>query len=177
MEGLYTSSLYGTNESKEAGSSNHSDTTLGCYIGYGHLFGGGCDWLPAALEKVIQADLQEACIAFILCVLLGNSFLTEGLGLSNMLGAFLTGALLAESLHQELIEKETNPPIHGISVGIFFLTVLGFEINLDLIGSKLPLISSLVIGLVVLKSVICFGLTKSFGIDLPTVQLAQLVSS
>jgi Kef-type K+ transport system membrane component KefB len=131
--------------------------------------------LPGALEKVVQADSQEALIAFILCVVLGNSFLTEGLGLSNTLGAFLTGVLLAESPHRELIEKETNP-IRGILVGLFFLTV-GFEIDLDLIESKLPLISSLVIGLVVLKSVICFGLAKSFGIDTPTARRVGLVLS
>jgi Kef-type K+ transport system membrane component KefB len=131
--------------------------------------------LPAALEKVIQADSQEALVAFILCVVLGNSFLTEGLGLSNTLGAFLSGVLLAESPHRHRIEKEMNP-IRGILVGLFFLTV-GFEIDLDLIGRKLPLISSLVVGLVALKSMICFASAKSFGVDTPTARRLGLVLS
>jgi monovalent cation:proton antiporter-2 (CPA2) family protein len=131
--------------------------------------------LPAALEKVVQADSQEALVAFILCLVLGNSFLTEGLGLSNTLGAFLSGVLLAESPHRERIEKEMNP-IRGILVGLFFLTV-GFEIDLDLIGRKLPLISSLVVGLVACKAVICFFSAKSFSVDTPTARRLGLVLS
>lgn len=131
--------------------------------------------LPTALEKVVQADSQEALVAFILFVVLSNSFLTEGLGLSNTLGAFLSGVLLAESPHRHRIETEMNP-IRGMLVGLFFLTV-GFEIDLDLIAKNLPLILSLVVGLVTSKAVIASLLAKSFGADTATSRRLGLVLS
>ncbi len=47
------------------------------------------------------------------------SFLTEGLGLSNTLGAFLAGVLLSEMKHKHKIELEVAP-VRCILVAIFF---------------------------------------------------------
>jgi Kef-type K+ transport system membrane component KefB len=79
-----------------------------------------------------------------------GSFLTEGLGLSNTLGAFLAGVLLADTKHRHHIETEMNP-IRGILVGIFFFSV-GFEIDLNLIKNKFPLVASIVLGITALKT-------------------------
>ena len=51
------------------------------------------------------------------------SFLTEGLGLSNTLGAFLAGVLLSETKQKHKIELEVAP-VRSILVAIFFLTVV-----------------------------------------------------
>ena len=80
-------------------------------------------------DKVAAAKLQEPFVGLILLTVLGMSFLTEGLGLSNTLGAFLAGVLLAESAHRHHIEVEASP-IRGILVGLFFFTV-GFEIDVS----------------------------------------------
>ena len=82
-------------------------------------------------DKVAAAKLQEPFVGLILLTVLGMSFLTEGLGLSNTLGAFLAGVLLAESAHRHHIEVEASP-IRGILVGLFFFTV-GFEIDVSLL--------------------------------------------
>eukprot|EP00522_Entomoneis_paludosa_P011283 CAMPEP_0172447186 /NCGR_PEP_ID=MMETSP1065-20121228/6543_1 /TAXON_ID=265537 /ORGANISM="Amphiprora paludosa, Strain CCMP125" /LENGTH=532 /DNA_ID=CAMNT_0013198427 /DNA_START=109 /DNA_END=1707 /DNA_ORIENTATION=+ len=77
---------------------------------------------------------QEALIGLILAIVLGMSYLTQGLGLSNTLGAFLSGMLIAETKHRHTVEVQAAP-FRGILVGLFFFTV-GFEIDLKLIFSK-----------------------------------------
>jgi Kef-type K+ transport system membrane component KefB len=131
--------------------------------------------LNPVYNKVAAAQSQEAFVGLVLFTVLGMSFLTEGLGLSNTLGAFLAGVLLAENPHVHSIEREASP-IRGILVGLFFFTV-GFEIDLKLIVSKLPLVGSLVGGLVLLKTVVAAQVAKSFGLPFATAQRIGLVLS
>lgn len=58
---------------------------------------------------------------------LSMSFLTQGLGLSNTLGAFLAGTLLSETKYRYAVEADIAP-FRGTLLAIFFLTV-GFEID------------------------------------------------
>jgi CPA2 family monovalent cation:H+ antiporter-2 len=126
-------------------------------------------------DKVVGCGSQEALVGLVLTTVLGMSFLTEGLGLSNTLGAFLAGVLLAENPHVHQIEKEASP-IRGILVGLFFFTV-GFEIDLNLIADKAGLIAGLVTGLVALKTTIAASVAKVHGLDNATSQRIGLVLS
>ncbi|KAL7559041.1 hypothetical protein ACA910_016382 [Epithemia clementina (nom. ined.)] len=133
-------------------------------------------YLVTPLYNAVAAALsQEALVGLIMLNVLGMSFLTEGLGLSNTLGPFLAGVLLAENKHVHEIEKEASP-IRGILVGLFFFTV-GFEIDLKLIASNLPLVTGLVGGLLVLKTFIAGALGQAFGLDFPTARRLGLVLS
>merc|ERR1711957_334763 len=58
-------------------------------------------------------------------------------------------------------------PFRGILVGLFFFSV-GFEIDFQLIVSKFGLVSSLVVGLMALKTAIAAGACRAFGLDMPT---------
>jgi len=124
---------------------------------------------------VIKAENQEAFVGAILSTVLGMSFLTEGLGLSNTLGAFLAGVLLSETDHRHEIEKEIAP-FRGILVGLFFFSV-GFEIDLQLIASKPGLVAAIVLGIVTLKSVIASILSLFFGLSKGTALRVGLILS
>jgi monovalent cation:H+ antiporter-2, CPA2 family len=126
-------------------------------------------------NNVLASNSQESLIGVILLTVLGMSYLTEGLGLSNTLGAFLAGVLLAEHPMHKTIESAASP-IRGVLVGLFFLTV-GFEIDLKLIASKAGLISGLVGGLLVLKTIIATTLAQAFGVDKTTSKRVGLVLS
>ena len=67
-------------------------------------------------------------IGLILSTVLGMLFLTEVLGLSNTLGAFVSGMILGSSQHKEEIEAQVSP-FRVVMVGLFFFSV-GFEIDL-----------------------------------------------
>lgn len=115
-------------------------------------------------DAVVSAHSQEAFVGLILCTVLGVSFLTEGLGLSNTLGPFVSGMILAASKHKEKIEAEISP-FRGVLVGLFFFSV-GFEIDLGLITSQFGKVASVVGGIMALKAVIILALCRLFGLTL-----------
>lgn len=115
-------------------------------------------------DTVIGAQSQEAFVGLILATVLGMSFLTEGLGLSNTLGAFVSGMILANSKHRAKIEAEISP-FRGVLVGLFFFSV-GFEIDLGLVTSKFGLVASIVLGIMALKAAIITALCPLFGLSL-----------
>jgi Kef-type K+ transport system membrane component KefB len=103
------------------------------------------------------------------------SFLTEGLGLSNTLGSFVSGMILAASKHKEKIEAEISP-FRGVLVGLFFFSV-GFEIDLGLVSSKAGLVASCVLGIMALKGAIITGLCRVFGLTMAESQRAGFLLS
>lgn len=131
--------------------------------------------LKPFFSAVVKAKSQEAFVGAILATVLGMSFLTEGLGLSNTLGAFLAGVLLSETEHRHNIEHELAP-FRGILVGLFFFSV-GFEIDLNLIASKSGLVASIVLGIVTLKAVIASVLSLIFGLSKGTALRVGLILS
>jgi CPA2 family monovalent cation:H+ antiporter-2 len=100
----------------------------------------------------VGSSSQEAFIGLILATVLGMSFLTKGLGLSNTLGSFVLGMILAMLRHREKIEAELSP-FQGILVELFLISV-GVEINLVLIASKSCLLLLIVLGVMALKGTI-----------------------
>ena len=133
-----------------------------------YVFGPLFDW-------VVSASNQESFVGLVLATVLGMSFLTEGLGLSNTLGSFASGMILATSRHKEKIEAELSP-FRGVLVGLFFFSV-GFEIDLALITSKFGLVSSIVLGIMALKGTIITCLCRLFGLTLAESQRAGFLLS
>eukprot|EP00956_Cyclotella_meneghiniana_P014020 scaffold20758_cov74-Cyclotella_meneghiniana.AAC.3 len=126
-------------------------------------------------DFVVSAHSQDAFVGLILCTVLGMSFLTEGLGLSNTLGSFVSGMILAASKHKEKIEAEISP-FRGVLVGLFFFSV-GFEIDLGLISSKAGLVLSCVLGIMALKGTIITVLCHAFGLTMAESQRAGFLLS
>ncbi|KAL3780219.1 hypothetical protein ACHAW5_009783 [Stephanodiscus triporus] len=126
-------------------------------------------------DWVVSASNQEAFVGLILATVLGMSFLTEGLGLSNTLGSFASGMILATSKHKEKIEAELSP-FRAVLVGLFFFSV-GFEIDLALIASKFGLVASIVLGIMALKGSIITCLCRLFGLTLAESQRAGFLLS
>ena len=126
-------------------------------------------------KTVAAAQSQEAFLGLILLTVLSMSFLTEGLGLSNTLGAFLAGVLLSETKYRYQVEADIAP-FRGVLLGLFFVTV-GFEIDVGLIASNLPLVGSIVLGIMAVKAIIATSLSLAFGLSLSTSQQTGLILS
>jgi Kef-type K+ transport system membrane component KefB len=77
--------------------------------------------LNPLFDLVAGSGCQESFIGMIPTVL-GMSFLTEGLGLSNTLGAVLSGMSIAEMKHRHHVEVEALP-FRVLLVGLIFFTV------------------------------------------------------
>lgn len=67
-----------------------------------------------------------------LCLLTvaGTSFITDKIGFSDTLGAFLAGVLLAESNYRQQVEVDIKP-YKGILLGLFFLVSAAGQDNYD----------------------------------------------
>merc|ERR1712176_1268044 len=144
-------------------------------IALGSIAVAGRYLLNPFFKKVAAAQSQEAFLGVILLTVLSMSFMTEGLGLSNTLGAFLAGVLLSETKYRYQVEADIAP-FRGILLGLFFVTV-GFEIDLALIFSNLPAVSAIVLGIMTIKTLVLTLLSLAFGLSYAVSQQTGLILS
>ena len=144
-------------------------------IALGSITVAGRYLLNPMFKIVASAKSQEAFLGVILLTVLSMSFMTEGLGLSNTLGAFLAGVLLSETKYRYQVEADIAP-FRGILLGLFFVTV-GFEIDVGLIASNLPLVSAVVVGILAIKAFVTTVLSLAFGLSLSVSQRTGLILS
>lgn len=152
-----------------------SNAVIKAALALGSIAFAGRVVLNPLFKLVAQANSQEAFLGVILLTVLSMSFLTEGLGLSNTLGAFLAGVLLSETKYRYQVEADIAP-FRGILLGLFFVTV-GFEIDLHLIASTFPLIPGLALGIVMTKALITTLLSLAFKLSLANSQQTGLILS
>jgi len=133
-------------------------------------------FLEPLFSFVSSCQSKEAYIGVVLGTVFAASFLTEGLGLSNTLGAFLSGMLLAEIPKHRHDAEHAASPFRTILVGLFFFTV-GFEIDLNMIASNPIGILSATGGIIALKAILCTAICLAFGLPLSTAQRVGLVLS
>lgn len=124
---------------------------------------------------VAKSKSQEAFLAVILLTVIALSTITEGLGLSGTLGAFLAGTLLSETKYTPQVEADIAP-FRALLLGMFFMTV-GFEIDLALCISNLPLVASLVSGLLAMKAAVIAVISLMFGLSVANAQQTGLLLS
>lgn len=124
---------------------------------------------------VAKSSSHEAFLSIILSTVLLMSFVTKGIGLSDTLGAFLAGLLLAETSYHYQIEADIAP-FRGLLLGVFFMTV-GFSIDLKILLTDAPRIAVLLFSLLAGKALIITGLCKSFGMSLASAQQCGLLNS
>jgi monovalent cation:proton antiporter-2 (CPA2) family protein len=139
----------------------------------GIIFLGGKTFLEPVFRFGASAKSPEAFVATILVTVLTMSTLTESLGLSDTLGAFLAGVLLAETKYRHQIEADIAP-FRGLLLGLFFITV-GFGIDISLITGNFWIVFFLLIGLLVIKASVITGLARNFGINFASSQRTGLI--
>jgi monovalent cation:proton antiporter-2 (CPA2) family protein len=121
-------------------------------------------WVLNHLYRLVAASgVREAMTASALLTVVGVALLMETAGLSAALGAFIAGALLADSAYRHQIEADIAP-FEQLLLGLFF-TAIGMSLNLGLVLRELPLILTLVVGLLVLKSTVLYIVGRWFGLD------------
>ena len=69
--------------------------------------------------------LREVFVGFSLFLVLGTAALSQAVGLSMALGAFLAGVMLAESEYRYELELDIDP-FKGLLLGLFFMAIVLF---------------------------------------------------
>nr|UXY86861.1 potassium:hydrogen antiporter 1 [Cryptomonas paramecium] len=134
---------------------------------------GGKTLLQPAFRLSASSKSPEAFIATILLTVLTMSTLTESIGLSNTLGAFLAGVLLAETKYKHQVEADIAP-LRGLLLGLFFITV-GFAIDISLVIGNFRLIICSIFILLVIKTFMTIFLGIAFGLNFSNAQKTGLV--
>jgi monovalent cation:proton antiporter-2 (CPA2) family protein len=118
--------------------------------------------LSRVFRLVAATSVREAMTATALLTVVGVALVMEAAGLSAALGAFIAGALLADSEYRHQIEADIAP-FEGLLLGLFFIAV-GMSIDLSVLVSRPMEILAIVVGLVAAKAVILFILGRWWGL-------------
>jgi len=117
--------------------------------------------LDRVFRLVASSGSREAFAASALFTVALVSLLVSWAGLSMALGAFLAGVMLAESSFKHQIETDIEP-FRGLLLGLFFISI-GMRLDLAVIFQYWPVVIGGAAGLVIIKSVILFGLSRMMG--------------
>jgi CPA2 family monovalent cation:H+ antiporter-2 len=129
--------------------------------------------LDSVFNFVARTQSTEAFLSCILLTVLGMSALTDALGLSASLGAFMAGVLLSETRFRYQVESDIAP-FRGLLLGLFFMTV-GFSIDLGFLIQKWPAVFAALAGLVATKAAIVAALVRLSGASSATAVHAGLL--
>ncbi|CAN6357099.1 unnamed protein product [Urochloa humidicola] len=143
--------------------------------GLGLLSLGGKYLMRRVFEFVAESRSSEAFVALCLLTVAGTSLITQHLGFSDTLGAFLAGAILAETNFRTQIEADIRP-FRGLLLGLFFVTT-GTSIDMQLLIREWPNVLSLLGGLIAIKTLIITAIGPRVGLTLQeSVRIGLLLS-
>lgn len=118
-------------------------------------------FLRPLFREIAQTQSLELFTLAILLVALSSAWLTEYMGLSLALGAFLAGMMLGETQYRHQIEIEIRP-FRDILLGLFFITI-GMLLNLKALPDIWFGVTLLLLSIIVIKTLLVMGLSLILG--------------
>lgn len=123
---------------------------------------GGRYLLHPILHRVARYGAPEVFTASAVLLVLGTALLTERVGLSMAMGAFVAGLLIADSSYRHQVSAEIQP-FRGLLLGLFFMS-MGMSLNLGLLFEQ-PLLSlGLTAALMSTKTLVLWPCARLFGL-------------
>ncbi|MDG6778146.1 monovalent cation:proton antiporter-2 (CPA2) family protein [Thiomicrorhabdus sp. zzn3] len=117
--------------------------------------------LRPLFNEVASAKSSELFTLTVLLVALSSAALTEEMGLSMTLGAFLAGMMLGETEYRHQIESDIRP-FQDILLGLFFVTV-GMLISLERLMEHFWIILAVTAAIIVVKVGVIYTIARLFG--------------
>ena len=121
---------------------------------------------PRLLRAFAFSRLREAFLLGALGVCAGTALLTERLGFSLALGAFLAGVLVSESEYSAQIHSDVGP-LRDVFSSIFFLSV-GMLVDLRFVAGDLGAVLLLAAGMIAVKLVAAAAAVRWLGFPAST---------
>ena len=118
-------------------------------------------WLLRPLFYAIaHSRLRELFTLTVLLVVLASAWITQQVGLSMALGAFLSGMMLAETEYRHQVESAVRP-FRELLLGLFFISV-GMLLDFRLLFERFWAVSAILAGLIVGKMLLSALTTRLF---------------
>ena len=122
---------------------------------------GGWFLLPRIFAQAARAKDPELFLAASLLVVIVAALATAAVGLSPIVGALLSGLMIAETEYHEEVEAITAP-FKGLALGVFLISV-GMGLNLKSIVALWPQLIAAVVGVVIVKAGVTAALLRFSG--------------
>jgi monovalent cation:proton antiporter-2 (CPA2) family protein len=119
--------------------------------------------LNPILNRLARFGSPEIFTASALLLVLGSAQVMENIGLSMAMGAFTAGLLIADSTYRHQIIAEIQP-FRGLLLGLFFMS-MGMSLNLKLFLDNPLVLLLVVVGLMAIKFITLWPLSRLFGIQ------------
>lgn len=137
-------------------------TQIGLMVGaIAALIVGGRLLLRPVLRLAASAEIPEILTATALLVVIGSALLMQFAGMSMVLGAFISGMLLADSEYRHQLEADIEP-FKGLLLGLFFIAV-GMMVNVGLLAEIPGRILLMAALLMLTKALVLYPLALRFG--------------
>ena len=133
-------------------------------VAIGAIMVAGRAILRPVYNRIASLRNAEVLTATTLFTALGTSLLTQSLGLSMALGAFLAGLLLAETEFHLQVESDIAP-FRGLLLGLFFMTV-GMQIDPGTLFANFGSILAIAVGLLAVKMGVMAICGPMFGLSM-----------
>ena len=122
--------------------------------------------LQPMLNRVAETRSKEIFTAVAVLLVLGSALLTEHLGMSMAMGAFIAGLLIADSPFRHEVVAEIDP-FRGLLLGLFFMS-MGMSLEVGrFIVEPLPTVG-LLLALIVAKILVLWPLARACGLRTKT---------
>ncbi len=121
--------------------------------------------LRPLLRLAASAGEPEVFTAAALLLVLGIGWLSQTVGLSMALGAFVAGLLVADTEFRHQVSADIEP-VRGLLLGLFFVSV-GMGLDLRFAAAHLPTIAAVVAVAMAVKASAMFIVAKAFRVSSP----------
>ncbi len=126
-------------------------------------------------RMIAKSQSDVLFLSLTLIVVLGSAYITNHLGMSFALGAFVAGLLVAETEYRYRVEEEILS-LKSILLGLFFMTI-GMSFDFDVLMKSFPYIILASLGIIFVKASIIIGLCRVFKFPFaPAIHTGLLLS-
>jgi len=137
-----------------------SKASINAILAFALIFIVGRLFLRPIYRIIVETRNEALFLSTTLLVILGSAAITNHMGMSFTLGAFVAGLMVAETEYKYRVESETSS-FKSLLMGLFFVTV-GMDFDGKFLIEKLYIILFLAASLIFLKSFIIIILCRIF---------------
>ncbi|PKN19487.1 MAG: hypothetical protein CVU71_08255 [Deltaproteobacteria bacterium HGW-Deltaproteobacteria-6] len=131
--------------------------------------------IPRLLERLVSMNMRDVLVIASVVIAMGIAGVTESLGLSLAIGAFLAGLALSDTDFTHQIISDITP-FRDVFLSVFFVS-FGMILNLDFLRSNPGYIILISLIIILIKAAIVFGLVKLLGYPLRIALLSGVLLS
>jgi len=131
--------------------------------------------IPVALERLVNMNMRDVLVIASVVITMGIAWITESLGLSLAIGAFLAGLALSDTDFTHQIISDVSP-FRDVFLSVFFVS-FGMILNLDFLKAHPGPILLASLGIILIKFAVVVSLVALMKYPLRSALLCGVLLS